>query len=168
MLDARTLKVQRFLRTGMGTHSIYPDRTATRLFVANRDGGTVTVLDASTLRTLHTWRLPGGGSPDMGGVSADGRTLWLSGRYNSVVYVLDTSDRQAAEADPRRQRTARTVRVAPAGALQPRPHRQHALTRRSSLTVGAHREAGARRPDGAQCRCSWPVLGSSISVPAFR
>ena len=90
VLDARTLKVQRFLRTGMGTHSIYPDRTATRLFVANRDGGTVTVLDASTLRTLHTWRLPGGGSPDMGGVSADGRTLWLSGRYDSVVYVLDT------------------------------------------------------------------------------
>ena len=90
VLDARTLKVQRFLRTGKGTHSIYPDRTATRLFVANRDGGTVTVLDASTLRTLHTWRLPGGGSPDMGGVSADGRTLWLSGRYDSVVYVLDT------------------------------------------------------------------------------
>ena len=90
VLDARTLKVQRFLRTGMGTHSIYPDRTATRLFVANRDGGTITVLDASTLRTLHTWRLPGGGSPDMGGVSADGRTLWLSGRYDSVVYVLDT------------------------------------------------------------------------------
>ena len=91
VIDARTLKVQRFLRTGMGTHSIYPDRTATRLFVANRDAGTITVLDASTLRTLHTWRLPGGGSPDMGGVSADGRTLWLSGRYDSVVYVLDTT-----------------------------------------------------------------------------
>ena len=49
------------------------------------------MLDASTLKTLHTWRLPGGGSPDMGGVSADGRTLWLSGRYDSVVYVLDTT-----------------------------------------------------------------------------
>jgi YVTN family beta-propeller protein len=91
VIDAHTLKVQRFLRTGKGTHSIYPDRAATRLFVANRDAGSITVLDASTLKTLHTWRLPGGGSPDMGGVSADGRTLWLSGRYNSVVYVLDTS-----------------------------------------------------------------------------
>ena len=49
------------------------------------------MLDATTLQTLHTWRLPGGGSPDMGGVSADGRTLWLSGRYDSVVYVLDTT-----------------------------------------------------------------------------
>ncbi len=26
----------------------------------------------------------------MGGVSADGKTLWLSGRYNSEVYALST------------------------------------------------------------------------------
>ena len=55
VIDAHTLKVQRFLHTGKGTHSIYPDRTATRLFVANRDAGTITVLDAATLKTLHTW-----------------------------------------------------------------------------------------------------------------
>jgi YVTN family beta-propeller protein len=91
VIDAHTLKITRFLPTGKGTHSIYPDRTATRLFVANRDAGTITVLDATTLKTLHTWHLPGGGSPDMGGVSPDGHTLWLSGRYDSVVYVLDTT-----------------------------------------------------------------------------
>ena len=101
VLDARTLKVQRLPAHRQGRPRHLPRAaTATRLFVSNRDDGTITVLDASTLRTLHTWRLPGGGSPDMGGVSADGRTLWLSGRYDSVVYVLDTSDRQAAEADP--------------------------------------------------------------------
>ena len=33
---------------------------------------------------------PGGGSPDMGNVSADGKTLWLSGRYDNVVYAFDT------------------------------------------------------------------------------
>jgi YVTN family beta-propeller protein len=27
----------------------------------------------------------------MGGVSADGRTLWLSGRYNAEVYAINTS-----------------------------------------------------------------------------
>ena len=32
----------------------------------------------------------GGGSPDMGGVSADGKVLWLSGRYNAEVYAFDT------------------------------------------------------------------------------
>jgi DNA-binding beta-propeller fold protein YncE len=26
----------------------------------------------------------------MGGVSADGRVLWLSGRYNGEVYAIDT------------------------------------------------------------------------------
>jgi YVTN family beta-propeller protein len=91
VINATTLKVTRFLPTGKGTHSIYPDRAATRLFVANRDAGTITVLDANTLKTLHTWHLPGGGSPDMGGVSPDGHTLWLSGRYHNVVYVLDTT-----------------------------------------------------------------------------
>ena len=28
----------------------------------------------------------------MGGVSADGKVLWLSGRYNSEVYAIDTHD----------------------------------------------------------------------------
>lgn len=28
----------------------------------------------------------------MGGVSADGRTLWLSGRYSGVVYALSTAN----------------------------------------------------------------------------
>ena len=27
----------------------------------------------------------------MGGVTADGTQLWLSGRYNSTVYVIDTA-----------------------------------------------------------------------------
>jgi len=34
--------------------------------------------------------VPGGGSPDMGGVSADGTQLWLSGRFDNEVYVFDT------------------------------------------------------------------------------
>ena len=51
---------------------------------------------------------PGGGSPDMGGVSADGKVLWLSGRYNGEVYAISTRDGPAARADPRRQR-ARTA-----------------------------------------------------------
>jgi DNA-binding beta-propeller fold protein YncE len=41
---------------------------------------------------VHKWRIPGGGSPDMGGVSADGKVLWLSGRYNAVVYAISTTN----------------------------------------------------------------------------
>jgi DNA-binding beta-propeller fold protein YncE len=39
---------------------------------------------------VRKWWIPGGGSPDMGGVSANGKVLWLSGRYNAVVYAIST------------------------------------------------------------------------------
>ena len=91
VIDAATLKYSRFLPTGMGAHGIYPSRDAKRLFVANRDAGSVSVLDARTLKQVARWKVPGGGSPDMGGVTSDGRELWLSGRYDAEVYVFDTT-----------------------------------------------------------------------------
>jgi DNA-binding beta-propeller fold protein YncE len=90
VISASTLKIERFIHTGMGAHGIYPDRDGKRLFVSNRDEGSVSVLGASSLAITATWKIPGGGSPDMGGVTADGSQLWLSGRYNSEVYVFDT------------------------------------------------------------------------------
>ena len=91
VIDAATLKYSRFLPTGMGAHGIYPSRDAKRIFVANRDAGSVSVLDARTLKQVARWKVPGGGSPDMGGVTSDGRELWLSGRYDAEVYVFDTA-----------------------------------------------------------------------------
>jgi YVTN family beta-propeller protein len=46
------------------------------------------VLDVSSEAVIDTWKT--GGSPDMGGVSSDGHHLWVSGRYDRVVYVIDT------------------------------------------------------------------------------
>jgi YVTN family beta-propeller protein len=91
VISSRTQRVERFIPTGKGAHGIYPDRQGRRIFVSNRDAGSVSVLDASSLAITATWTIPGGGSPDMGGVSVDGSRLWLSGRYNSEVYVLDTT-----------------------------------------------------------------------------
>ena len=91
VINASTQKVERFILTGKGAHGIYPDREGRRVFVSNRDEGSVSVLDASSLAITATWKIPGGGSPDMGGVTADGSQLWLSGRYNSEVYVFDTT-----------------------------------------------------------------------------
>jgi YVTN family beta-propeller protein len=62
------------------------------LYVSNRAEGTISVISFATRRVIAKWRIPGGGSPDMGGVSADGRVLWLSGRYNAEVYAIDTRD----------------------------------------------------------------------------
>ena len=53
--------------------------------------GSVSVIDFATRTVVANWPIPGGGSPDMGNVSADGKTLWLSGRYHNVVYAIDTT-----------------------------------------------------------------------------
>lgn len=90
LIDAHVFTVRGFLPTGAGAHGIYPSRDARSIYVSNRDAGSVSVIDAAALRVRALWRIPGGGSPDMGGVSLDGRQLWLSGRRDSVVYVIDT------------------------------------------------------------------------------
>ena len=90
-----------FIKTGIGTHGLYPSRDGTRLYVANRGSahvfgpprgkGSVSVIDFNTRQVVATWTIPGGGSPDMGNVSVDGKVLWLSGRFDNVVYAIDTA-----------------------------------------------------------------------------
>ncbi|WP_431228526.1 YncE family protein [Burkholderia contaminans] len=90
-----------FIPTGVGTHGLYPSRDGTKLYIANRGSnrvhgprhgkGSVSVLDFASRQVVATWPIPGGGSPDMGNVSADGTTLWLSGRFDDVVYAIDTT-----------------------------------------------------------------------------
>jgi YVTN family beta-propeller protein len=90
LIDVRTLRVIRFELTGAGAHGLYPSRNAKDLYVSNRAEGSISVISFATRRPIAKWRLPGGGSPDMGGVSADGRILWLSGRSDASVYAIST------------------------------------------------------------------------------
>jgi DNA-binding beta-propeller fold protein YncE len=90
LIAARRMRRIRFQPTGLGAHGLYPSRDSRRLFVSNRGEGTISVLSFSTRRPLRRWRLPAGASPDMGGVSADGRILWLTGRYDAEVYGIST------------------------------------------------------------------------------
>jgi DNA-binding beta-propeller fold protein YncE len=89
-IDPATFRVIGFLRTGVGAHGLYPSRDGQVMYVSNRAAGSISVVSFRTRRVTATWQLPMPASPDMGGVSADGRTLWLSGRYNAVVYAIDT------------------------------------------------------------------------------
>jgi YVTN family beta-propeller protein len=89
------------IKTGLGTHGLYPSRDGTQLYVANRGvarvygppkgKGSVSVIDFATGKVVNNWPIPGGGSPDMGNISVDGKMLWLSGRYDDSVYVIDTA-----------------------------------------------------------------------------
>ncbi len=91
VIDPATMTETAFIDTGAGAHGLYPSRDATQLYVTNRSAGTVTVVDFATRTPIGEWVIPGGGSPDMGGVSADGTQFWVSGRYDDVVYVFDTT-----------------------------------------------------------------------------
>ena len=101
VIDGAGFKEVGFVATGKGTHGLYPSRDGKKLYVANRGShaihgmkagpGSVSVVDFATEKVDVTWPIPDGGSPDMGNVSADGKTLWLSGRYDNVVYAIDTT-----------------------------------------------------------------------------
>lgn len=101
VIDGRDLAEIGFIPTGVGAHSVTPSRDGTRLYIANRGSdrargarrgpGSVSVIDAANDTVIATWPVPGGGSPDMGNLTADGKELWLSGRFDSEVYAFDTT-----------------------------------------------------------------------------
>src|SRR5207253_648363 len=92
LVDGVELRVLGFRATGRGAHGLYPSRDARTLYVTNRGEGSITRIDFATRRIIGKWRIPGDGSPDMGNVSADGKVLWLTGRYSREVYAIDTRD----------------------------------------------------------------------------
>jgi len=92
LIDAGSFQQVGFVPTGKDAHGLYPSRDARSLYVTNRGAGSVSVIDFASRRPVALWEIPGGGSPDMGGVSADGSTFWMSGRYSSAIYALSTTD----------------------------------------------------------------------------
>ncbi|MDH5339648.1 MAG: YncE family protein [Rubrivivax sp.] len=114
VVDGATFTKIGFIATGVGTHGLYPSRDGRRLYVANRGShqihgprngsGSVAVIDFATDKVVAHWGVPGGGSPDMGNVSADGNYLWLAARFDDVIYRFDTRsgavDQVAVGAEP--------------------------------------------------------------------
>ena len=100
IVDGETFKAVGFIQTGLGAHGLYPSRDGKLLYVANRGShkihgarlgnGGVAVIDFASEKVVARWAVPGGGSPDMGNVSADGHYLWLAARYDDVAYRFDT------------------------------------------------------------------------------
>ena len=92
VIDASKFREMGFIRTGIGAHSVTPSHDGRFVYVANRGTsstrgrphgpGSVSVVDTSTDQVVSTWTVPGGGSPDMGNLTADGKELWLSGRFS--------------------------------------------------------------------------------------
>src|SRR6266571_209984 len=99
LIDVQTFKQAGFIPTGRGAHGLYPSRDGKKLYITNRGThmgdtkpkgqGSVSVFDFATRKIERNIPIPGGGSPDMGNVSADGKYLWLSGRFDKLVYAIE-------------------------------------------------------------------------------
>jgi DNA-binding beta-propeller fold protein YncE len=140
LVDGDAFKEIGFIATGVGTHGLYPSRDATKLYVANRGShsvigrkhgaGSVSVIDIATRKVEATWPIPGGGSPDMGNVTADGKQIWLVGTLGQC-RLRDRHVGGRDEDNPGGHRAARPDGLAATGPLLARAHREHALAPRS-------------------------------------
>jgi len=102
VIDPVAFKEVGFIKMGKGTHGIVVGRGGQPFYFSNRGWntlnggrhgpGSITVLNPLSHKVLATWPIPGGGSPDMGGLSADGKELWFSGRYDDEVYAIDATN----------------------------------------------------------------------------
>ncbi|MFD7286766.1 YncE family protein [Streptomyces sp. NPDC059863] len=90
VLNGEKFTTPKLLPTGEGCHGLYVSRDSKEMYISNRGEGTISVFDFAKNKLAKKWHLPDGGSPDMGGVSANGKVLWLAGRYDSEVYAIDT------------------------------------------------------------------------------
>lgn len=89
LFDALTFENTGFVPTGDGAHGLYVTRDSTQMLITNRHEGSISIWDFGEDKLVGEWRIPGGGSPDMGNISADGRTFWVAGRHHSEVYAID-------------------------------------------------------------------------------
>ncbi len=107
IIDGDSFTQRGFIPTGLGAHGLYPSRDGRLLYVANRGShkihgspkgnGGVAVIDFATEKVVSRWGVPGGGSPDMGNISADGKYLWLAARYDDVIYRFETATGDVAQ-----------------------------------------------------------------------
>lgn len=102
VIDADSFTQVAFIPTGTGAHGLYPSRDGKKLYVINRGAntfdvrrgkGSISIIDFATDQVEATIPIEGGGSPDMGNFTPDGKEIWLGGRYDHEVYVFNTETR---------------------------------------------------------------------------
>jgi YVTN family beta-propeller protein len=85
-VDPRDGRVIERLKIGKGVHQLFRSPDGKQLWVNSRIDSTVTVLDATTLKVICTYKLPGG--PDDLVFAPDGH-VWFTLRFVHKVAVLD-------------------------------------------------------------------------------
>ena len=86
----RFVRFRHIVTTGLGAHGLYVSRDSRYLYVSNRRDSSISLISLRKRKAVKKWRIPGVATPDMGGVSSNGKVLWLAGRYSGEVYALST------------------------------------------------------------------------------
>jgi YVTN family beta-propeller protein len=86
VVDPATGHVVEHVQTGKGAHNLFLSPDQKILWVNNRAGGTTVSLDATTLKLIRSYAIPGG-PDDM--EFAPGGKLWITRRWAEKVAILD-------------------------------------------------------------------------------
>ena len=81
-----------YIHTGFGAHGLYVTRDSKDMLITNRNESSISVFNFAQNKVINTWKIPGNTSPDMGGISADGKIFWVSGRYDNAIYAISIAD----------------------------------------------------------------------------
>ena len=91
-IDPATRAVLSTVRVGDRPRGIAATPDGTRLFVANEESGSVSVIEAATLTEVTRIALPGDAEPYDVAITPDGAEAWVTGHEASgFVHILDTS-----------------------------------------------------------------------------
>lgn len=99
-VDPANGRVINRVRTGSGAHQLFASPDGKQIYVNNRAAGTITVLDAGTLATVRTYRVPGG--PDDLAFAPDG-SIWITCRFAEKIAVLNPTTGQLRTVEVGRQ-----------------------------------------------------------------
>ena len=88
VIDWKTRKEIKRIPTGKGAHNFRPLGDKKHVFVSNRIGSTISLLNMQTLEKVgDVTGLPAG--PDDMEITPDGKTLWVTFRFSKKVGVID-------------------------------------------------------------------------------
>ena len=86
-VDPKDGGVLRQIRTDRGAHNFLLSPDGGTLYVSNRVAGTISALDADSLKVEGALPAPGG--PDDMALTTDGQELWVTGRWRASVNVIE-------------------------------------------------------------------------------
>ena len=98
VVDWRTRKTVKKIRTGAGAHNFIPQGDGRHVFLSNRASNKISRIDQQTLEVVDEFPAPGG--PDCMDVTADGKQLWITSRWIRKVTIVDIASKKVIKQIP--------------------------------------------------------------------